>query len=499
LRRAKTGISKASQPATLPYTSCSFVEFDGRGDYVDFEQHLDAWHRVRDLANKQPLLLVTYCHGWKNNSQSSDVVRFVDFLGRLASTQAVSGYRVHGVYLGWRGNLYRPYIVKDGETHSYERTSERFGGPVVSSKWSRRFVWTALIQENLSYWSRRRAAEDKVSSVPMARTIYTCASLVKSIDQQIGRSMENLTASRVLVMGHSFGGLMLERTLNSTCLDPLIDEWAWFRKATDDQVPSQAAHANPLPLDFVLFVNSAAPSVYAKAMRDFLAAHQKALVGAKARAAFTPVFISLTSAADSATRYAHPAANLLSRFYPSLRHKYTQLIKISGTCDVNQSWFFRRTPGHQPLLIDHWIEPADVPPDSSAGRTISPTSHSAVLEENLTLQTPTPLHFSAHAAGLNGPVHRWKLTLQASEADRNWANKFGPLVPSQCSYWLIRCDKRIIRDHNDVWSDTAMEVYAALYRLVEWARHPKNPYSNQVLGNYWEGKSTETGSVGKSA
>ena len=153
---------------------------------------------------------------------------------------------------------------------------------------------------------------------------------------------------------------MLERVLNSTCLDPLTDQWSWY-----DRAPEPQAALNPLPLDFVFFVNSAAPSVYAKAMRDFLAAHQSALVHRHAAAGFAPIFVSMTSSADSATRYAHPAANLLSRFYPSLRRKYTQLIKVvQNPCDVNQSWFFRRTPGHQPLLVDHWL--TECPTDQSA-------------------------------------------------------------------------------------------------------------------------------------
>ena len=290
-----------SSPADPKHVhSCSFVEFDGRGDYIDFEQHRHAWEKVGELARKQPLLLVLYCHGWKNNSQSSDVVKFNDFLGRLAASSAVAKfqYRVHGVYLGWRGNLYRPHIEKDGEGSAYTRTSKLFGGPVVSPKWSRRFLKTAQLQENFSYWSRRRAAEDKVSSVPMARTVYTCASLVKSIDKENGRTIESLDSSRVLVMGHSFGALMLERALNSTCLDPLIDQWSWFSRSVG-QVPASAP-LNPLPLDFVFFVNSAAPSIYAKAMRDFLAAHQSALEQAHSASAFAPIFVSLTSSADSA-------------------------------------------------------------------------------------------------------------------------------------------------------------------------------------------------------
>lgn len=474
-----------------PIHSCSFVEFDGHGDYVDFEQHQHAWKKARDLASKQQLLLVIYCHGWKNNSQSTDVVKFCDFLGRIAGSKAVAerGYRVHGMYLGWRGNLYRPHIEKNGETGAYADTAKRFGGVVVSSRWSRPFVWTALVQEYLSYWSRRRAAEHKVSSVPMARTIYTCASLVKSIDRDracIGDKDKaptgDVISSRVLVMGHSFGALMLERALNSTCLDPLMDQWSWFSRATNGG-PVASAHLKPLPLDFVFFINSAAPSIYAKAMRDFLTAHQAALARAHSTSALAPIFVSLTSSADWATRYAHPAANLLSRFYPSLRRKYKQLIKLEGTCDVNQSWFYRRTPGHQPLLVDHWLKEC-----SAASKP--PTSHADVLEANLDCKTANALEFWAHlsVATTNSESRCWKFTLQPSEADRAWANKFGPLHPSRCSYWLIRCDKRMIRGHNDIWSDTTMEVYAALYRLVDWARSPNSSLSDKILSDYWNGR-----------
>jgi hypothetical protein len=133
-----------SKPDSGAVHSCSFVEFDGRGDYIDFAQHKHAWEKVGELAKQQPLLLVLYCHGWKNNSQSSDVVKFNDFLGRLAASDTVANlhYRVHGVYLGWRGNLYRPFIEKDDELLAYARTCKLFGEPVVSPKWSRPSKWT---------------------------------------------------------------------------------------------------------------------------------------------------------------------------------------------------------------------------------------------------------------------------------------------------------------------------------------------------------------------
>lgn len=460
-----------------PVHSCSFVEFDGHGDYIDFGQHTDAWKKVQELANAQPLLLVLYCHGWRNNSQSFDVVKFVDFLGRLAVRKAVAGekYRVHGVFLGWRGNLYHPYV--DESTKAFQDTMKRFGGPVVSARWRRRFGWTTNFQEILSYWSRRRAAEHKVSSVPMARTVYTCATLAKSIDAEKQHSIEELNNNRVMIMGHSFGALMLERALNATCLDPLMGEWSWFTKPAEKK-RGHASDVDPLPLDFVFFVNSAAPSLYAKQMRDFLTGHQLALENDKVPSAFAPIFISLTSSADSATRYAHPAANLFCGFYKSLRRIYTQLIKVkTEPCSVRQSWFFRRTPGHQPLLVDHWLE------EAQAFGT-APQTHEEILNENLDYETDNPLFFWAHTSSKDCLIKPWKITLQPASADKSWAARFGPLQPSRCSYWFIRCDKRIIRDHNDVWSDTTMEVYAALYRLVEWARG--DPRSFQLLKDYWD-------------
>jgi hypothetical protein len=33
-----------------------------------------------------------------------------------------------------------------------------------------------------------------------------------------------------------------------------------------------------------------------------------------------------------------------------------------------------------------------------------------------------------------------------------------------------------------------MEVYAALYRLVEWARDPNSLVANKILADYWNGK-----------
>src|SRR5207249_4236307 len=102
--------------------SCSFVEFDERGDFLDFRQHTDCEARLRSLVESNRLLVLIYCHGWKNSSQSGDVAHFNSFLAKLAESEEIQrlGLRVHGIYLGWRGNTFKPYVDKGAGNESYQ-------------------------------------------------------------------------------------------------------------------------------------------------------------------------------------------------------------------------------------------------------------------------------------------------------------------------------------------------------------------------------------------
>jgi hypothetical protein len=33
-----------------------------------------------------------------------------------------------------------------------------------------------------------------------------------------------------------------------------------------------------------------------------------------------------------------------------------------------------------------------------------------------------------------------------------------PLAMQKANYWIVTCGKELIRDHNDIWSQTAMEM-----------------------------------------
>lgn len=429
--------------------SCSFVEFDERGDFIDFNQHLDCEARIKKLVASGPVLLVMYCHGWKNNSQSEDVVKFNSFLAKIASSPEATdhNFRVHGVYLSWRGNVVRPYVDRTADDEFYTDSVANYGEPIVSQKYNRWSDLLGFIPENVDFFTRQRAAEHLVSALPMARAIFTYASAAKDYGSKL--------TNQVFVMGHSMGALMLERSLGQAMTGSLVMEW-W------DEVKQKAIQQNKpaLPFDFILFLNSAAPSLYAKEMRDFLEANRNALGHQPGRDA--PVIISLTSTADSATGTIYPLAHSLDPLRPSLKRRYTTGIfgaKGQTHAGIRQSAFYRKTPGHQPYLINHWIV-LDKNPVPNTNTSTGDFFASNISQK--TTQNPYVFYTSRPAAA-------WCVTNQPPGKPVTLNGL--PLAMQDSDYWIMNCGKALIASHGDIWSTKTMEMYAALYRLAVYLKN----------------------------
>ncbi len=391
-----------------------------------------------------PVMLVMYCHGWKNNSQSEDVVKFNSFLAKLASSPEIAQkhLHVHGVYLSWRGNVVRPYV--DRTDGFYLDSLNNFGETIVDKHYNRWSDWIGFVPENIDFFTRQRAAEHLVSGLPMARAIFTYASAAKDY----GQKPEN----EVFVAGHSMGALMLERALGQALTGSVVMEW-WNGGA------KAAAQKKPaLPFDFILFLNSAAPSIYAKEMRDFLEANRAAQNRDPGRNA--PVIVSLTSTADSATGAIYPLANTFAPLRPSLKRRYTSgIFGDNGQTHegIRQSEFYSKTPGHQPYLINHWIVPEKgLLPKAGA-------SSDDVFAANLTQQpNQDPYVFFT-----SDPPAAWRVT----EKSQTPVTLDGlPLSMQQSDYWIMNCGRDLIASHGDIWSTKTMEMYAGLYRLAMYLK-----------------------------
>ncbi len=448
-----------SRPGDAPPHSCSFVEFDERGDYLDFRQHRHAYERIEALARPDPpLTLVIFVHGWRNNGQSGNVVAFNEFLHQMSTAYRASGQprRVHGVYLAWRGGCLRPTLTEDA---TFRDVTARYGGPVVDTSRAAQINSFNGLLESLSYFDRKSVPEHKFSGTAFSRTIFTMAYAAKRTNQ----------ASEVFLIGHSFGGLMLERTFQNAAISQLTEAWRWGH-------PEDVRSVNPLPFDTVVMVNSAAPSIYAKQFQSYLAAHRQAMIRAGVAGANAPIFFSLTSAGDWATGKIHPTANRFAGLLPTLRRQYRGddfvLEEKAGNRAVTipQAYYYRHTPGHNPLLVNRFIEAVGTPRTESA-------SEAGYVEANLTRAGADPLEFSTSARP-GAPAHQWTIRFPPETEGFNlfstydgrrpvvWTQRQNHYVYRDTAYWILRCPKDIIKDHNDIWSQPAMETYAALHRIA---------------------------------
>ena len=237
--KAETKSREQACPATGQPICLAFIEVDDMGELFD-KSEVDSVLRLIRQANdfaandpKKAPIVIAFVHGWKNNaSEGNDNVE-----GFQLALQAV--YRrqperhVIGVYIGWRGNLIKP-------------------------------AWA--VAQQFSYYNREATA----IRVPGA-------TLATALTQIAARTHEN-KAGLAIFVGHSFGGLLLERAVSETTANQIAQATIFSQEATaaangSDDARNKAVAAKLTAdsrADLVIFINPAGAATEAKQFLDFL-------------------------------------------------------------------------------------------------------------------------------------------------------------------------------------------------------------------------------------
>jgi hypothetical protein len=242
----------------------AFVEFNDKGQLFAPAQVASALDMIDSFisldkklngARARGIVVVVFVHGWKNNAseQSGNVWGFRKALDELS---CISRTRpVVGIYIGWPG----------------------VGWPGQNSG----------DLQDVSFSNREQVAY-RVGTEPLRDTLVQIMQRTKGPDYK--------QPSKCILIGHSFGGLVLEHAIT-----PVVQ-----------QVLAGAKEREPVspPADLILFLNEAGPAQLAQPFLYYL--QNQGVTYTDQNGIEYPLVLSMTSAGDAATKFAFPGGQFLS-------------------------------------------------------------------------------------------------------------------------------------------------------------------------------------------
>ncbi|MBV9999809.1 MAG: hypothetical protein JO015_11945 [Verrucomicrobia bacterium] len=392
------------------------IEFGELGSYADASQG-ELNNTIQLLKSTERPLLVVYIHGWLNNATSGDVGNFKGFLSRLSQSRQVKihRYNVFGVYFAWPGKtLEIPYL------------------------------------DYLTFWNRKQAAERIASN-------GDCLDAIEKLSQT-ARLREN---NYVFLIGHSFGGLILERTVEHTLrtlqgqnVRPPWDLALMLNPASDSVLTRQLVsdlyslydyYPNPLPGNRLRWGGHFVP----KSGGDPIAESQ-------------PTVVEVQSENDTATGTVFPIGSKVGVIVNG--HWAWNQVAVPRTQQwVSERAFYLSTPGNDRYLVNYKVV-------RSRG-TFS--GNSDAFDYNLEHNPVGASFFTSAPKGSDTAAQAGRHSRTAATAPKTqpqtWQIQFvvdhDKYIGVHVPFWIVRVPSEIIDNHGGIWSDNNMALMATIFRM----------------------------------
>lgn len=416
--------------------SMAFVEFKNNGDAWDKRQLEEALHAIDDADRRSGhrALVITFIHGWKNNAAqvNSNVYDFRRQLNRIAA-DACKGDKercgVVGIYLAWSGD-------------SIDRN------------------WNDLRQ--LTYFNRRNTAErvamkPAASAAPQVCEAPICNALF-SIMSQAKLGSERAT-NHSIVVGHSFGGLILEYAISNR-MKELGDELhtELGKQSTSDEIRVKTLSDFA---DLVVLINQAAPAAHAVALlSEFRQDLQKVNLlrppknqncapgdsSQDCKSLTRPLILSVSSETDLATRAVLPVAETISHGPWVLPPD----IKLPQGLDVKK--VFTTAAAHTPQLYSHALI-------ECVGGDCNPC-----LKQDK-YYIPVSITLPAYAPG-NGTNSDTPIKYCLVRDFTAW---------NRTPYWIFHIPEAVVPDHSTIFTDRFTDFLTSFMPPLERFRASQPP------------------------
>lgn len=364
-----------------------FIEFDDQGQLFDRQQLWAVMQKVEQTAADNDFIAVVFIHGWKHNAMSGDenIDEFRRALVRLSQAEhALSQQRglkprsIIGIYMGWRG---------------------------LSLSWP--------VLKELTFWDRKSTAH-KVGHGGVTETLNRL-----DVIRQVNDLRHPDKRSRLIVVGHSFGGAVAYSAISQILESRFI--------ATSDNGGAGAADVAGFG-NLVVLVNPAFEALLYSPLHDM--SSERRHYGESQ----LPVLAVLTSEADKATKIAFPAGRWFTTLFQKERSETNQFGGKSET--ISQRGADITALGHFAPYQTHTLTAAGSAREASS-ELASPQKRVSTIDRAA----------EAWEQDAPGGVIAFPGSVLARSASS----------PGRDPYLVIKVDKALIPNHNDIWDPRVQE------------------------------------------
>jgi hypothetical protein len=265
-----------------------------------------------------------------------------------------------------------------------------------------------------------------------------------------------------LLLGHSFGGLVLENTISHSILDA-----------------SSTGSRNTSPWDMAVAFNPADSSIGSRQLISELAylykydQKRRVYLGRASGAEKgvveenRPFLLILQSENDQATGQFFPIGTGLFNLVNLRAHWDRVPVPGSNGQKISEREFYTRTPGNNRYLVNYRVVPigeATPPPGLTA-------KENRAVEANIKVNHPdyvfyTSEHNDGHENSFCRDGNYNPDEVRPSTGKEVWQRwQFVYTGNARVPCWVVRVPKEIIWGHGGLWSDNSVAMPAALFRM----------------------------------
>jgi hypothetical protein len=405
--------------------SIGIVEFDDQGVLLSEEQMWLVFNQLRMLADSgRDLSIVVYVHGWHHNADAADqdFASFSRLLAELAALEAVKATRrrVAGIYAAWPG----------------------LGITVPGIKYA-------------GFWTRKEAAE-RVAQGSILELFAQARGIWNGRREKQGDS-------RLVIIGHSFGGLIVYEALRNYFVDGAstgpTESDVYEERIADPVLNRKVAGYGNL----VVLVNPAVEGVRYEVINRIV--NERTHFNKQQK----PVLAIFASRNDYPVRYLFPTGRWVSTSLQQVRSENADKARErNGGPRINEAQKVVYGVGYVHEFRTHTLD-LGTPPDQRFAGTAAASHDPAFVRQREAFESQQHQEFitastDAHGFLKSGWKRRYTDGAVLAHVGKMPTNPF----------WVVSVDSSLINGHNGIWSSPEwMDFLRQLYD--ETVDHPAVP------------------------